>query len=331
MSDNKQIVARDPDIIAAEINTIKREAWEVVIAASIKIGGKLKEAKAMLPHGEWGKWLEDHVEYSQSTANNLMQLHTEYGQGQVNLFDNWTNSETFGKLGYSKHLALLALPFDERREFAESVGAEDLSTRELKEAIRIRDEKLNAAAESEVELEQQLDAANKARAQWEDRAAEVKREKEEAQAKVKALEHALSTAEAAQKKANEALEQAQKNPKIPQSKLEQLQIEAAKAASERVAMELMAAQKEAKEAAEAAKQAQQKAEEYRREAESLQKKATVANPDAVVLNALVKKLQVDWNIITGHLQKVDQADPQLGEKCKALMRAVLQKLLEAVE
>ena len=326
MSDNKQIVVRDPDIIAAEINTIKREAWEVVIAASIKIGGKLKEAKAMLPHGEWGKWLEEHVEYSQSTANNLMQLHTEYGQAQVNLFDTWTNSETFGKLGYSKHLALLALPFEERREFAESVGAEELSTRELKEAIRIRDEKLNAAAESEVELEQQLDAANKARAQWEDRAAEVNREKEAAQAKVKSLEKALSTAEAAQKKAMEELEQAKKNPKIPKSKLEQLRTDAEKVASDKVSMELLAAKKEAEAAAQAVKKAEQKAEEYRREAEALQRKAAVANPDAVALDALMKKLQGDWNVINGYRQKVEQADPQLGEKCKALMLAVLQKM-----
>lgn len=38
------------------------------------------------------------------------------------------------------------------------------------------------------------------------------------------------------------------------------------------------------------------------------------------------KLQGDWNVINGYRQKVEQADPQLGEKCKALMLAVLQKM-----
>lgn len=95
------ITVRDGDIIAAEINVIKENANRVLIASAIEIGKRLVEAKSLLEHGQWMKWLEEKVDYSQSTANNLMKLYQEYGTGEVSLFDNWTNSETFGKLSYA--------------------------------------------------------------------------------------------------------------------------------------------------------------------------------------------------------------------------------------
>lgn len=52
------ISSRTPVVIAAEINTIKSQTTNVVLAGSIEIGRRLKEAKDMLPHGEWGRWLE---------------------------------------------------------------------------------------------------------------------------------------------------------------------------------------------------------------------------------------------------------------------------------
>ena len=56
------VTVRDPDIIAAEINIIKKKVQQTVIFASIEIGGKLMEAKSLVPQGEWGKWLENNVE-----------------------------------------------------------------------------------------------------------------------------------------------------------------------------------------------------------------------------------------------------------------------------
>ena len=78
---NEIIRARDIEIVTAEIVTIKRQAQQVLITAAIEIGRRLTEAKSMVPHGEWGKYLEDRVEYSQSTANNLMKIYKEYGSG----------------------------------------------------------------------------------------------------------------------------------------------------------------------------------------------------------------------------------------------------------
>ena len=72
-------ISRTPDMIATEINSIKSQTRIMVLCNSIEIGRRLVEAKEMLPHGEWGKWLETSVDYSQSTANNLMRIFEEYG------------------------------------------------------------------------------------------------------------------------------------------------------------------------------------------------------------------------------------------------------------
>ena len=130
-----QVMERTPAIIAGEINYIKRQAQQTLLAASVEIGRKLNEAKALVPHGLWEDWLTENVDYSQSTANNLMRIATEYGDEQVSLFSGKSNSETFASLTYSQAVALFALPMDQRQEFVESHDMEDLSTRELKEEI----------------------------------------------------------------------------------------------------------------------------------------------------------------------------------------------------
>ncbi|WP_144251287.1 DUF3102 domain-containing protein, partial [Mycobacterium tuberculosis] len=70
------------------------------------IGGKLIEAKELVTHGEWGTWLQNNVNYSQSTANNFMRVATEYSDSQV-----------FANLSYSQAVALLAVPSEEREQF----------------------------------------------------------------------------------------------------------------------------------------------------------------------------------------------------------------------
>ena len=129
------IIERTPAIIAGEINYIKRQAQQTLLAASVEIGRKLNEAKTLVPHGMWEDWLTENVDYSQSTANNLMRIATEYGDEQVSLFSGKSNYETFASLTYSQAVALFALPMDQRQEFVENHDMEDLSTRELKEEI----------------------------------------------------------------------------------------------------------------------------------------------------------------------------------------------------
>lgn len=148
-----QVIERTPAIIAGEINYIKRQAQQTLLAASVEIGRKLNEAKALVPHGMWEDWLTENVDYSQSTANNLMRIATEYGDEQVSLFSGKSNSETFASLTYSQAVALFALPMDQRQEFVENHDMEELSTRELKEEIAA----LKADAEKRDEIIREME------------------------------------------------------------------------------------------------------------------------------------------------------------------------------
>ena len=100
-----------------------------------------------------------------------MRLYMEYGDMQGSLFGADVKSQTFGKLTYSKALALLAVPAGEREAFIRETGAEDMSVRELRNAIRERDEarktaeseraRADAAEESRVKMESDMAALKK--------------------------------------------------------------------------------------------------------------------------------------------------------------------------
>ena len=156
----RQIAERTPEIVAAEIRQIKDQTRKLVLNNSIEIGKRLCEAKEMVPHGEWGTWLERNVDYKQSTANKLMKIYEQYGAAQGELWGASAKSETFTNLTYSKALALLAVPEEEREEFVEKNNVENMSTRELQEAIKARNEaeeklqKEKAAADERVRAAQ---------------------------------------------------------------------------------------------------------------------------------------------------------------------------------
>lgn len=135
-----QITDRTPQLIAAEINGIKEQTRKMLLYNSIEIGRRLVEAKSMIEHGEWGEWLEKSVDYSQRTANNLMRIFEEYGSNQIGLFGNNANSQTFSNLTYSQAIALLGVPQEEREEFIKENDVENMSTRELQQAIKERDQ-----------------------------------------------------------------------------------------------------------------------------------------------------------------------------------------------
>jgi len=107
MNDKNLSVDRTPQLIAIEINSIKEQTRKQVLFNSIEIGKRLAEAKIMLGHGEWGGWLKSYVDYSQSTANNLMRIFTDYGSSQITLFCDNAKSQALGNLSYTQAVALL--------------------------------------------------------------------------------------------------------------------------------------------------------------------------------------------------------------------------------
>ena len=144
MSNND--VTRTPAQVAADINTIKSHASAVFRAAvdegkrsCIRIGKLLEEAKSLVSHGEWGAWLKDNVDYSESTAQNLMRCYREFGDEQIDLFSGVSDADFFAVLSQSQMLELLALPKERRREFVEEHREEletgDMSVRDMKAEI----------------------------------------------------------------------------------------------------------------------------------------------------------------------------------------------------
>ncbi|MCM3113625.1 DUF3102 domain-containing protein [Lederbergia lenta] len=137
---NELSSVRDSKSIAIEINSIKEQTQKVFLISSIEIGKRLVEAKELVPHGEWGNWLEDSVEYSQRTANNLMKIYEEYGQDQLALNGDLGESQSIAKLSYTQAVALLSIPSDERENFIDEHDLESMSTRELQQAIKEKKE-----------------------------------------------------------------------------------------------------------------------------------------------------------------------------------------------
>lgn len=135
-------------MIAGEINTIKEQVRHTALSASVEIGRRLKEAKALVPNGEWTDWLLNNVDYSVRTAQNLMALAAEYDAGQF---------KTLEHLSCTKAVLLLSVPREEREEFAEGRDLEALSTRELqKEIASLRDKN----REMQITMDQLIAAQN---------------------------------------------------------------------------------------------------------------------------------------------------------------------------
>ena len=146
--ETREMERRTIETITDEILDAKRTGGEAILT----IGRCLIEAKDMLPHGEWLPWLNERVEFSERTARNFMRLARE-----------WTNRQTLADLGAAKALTLLALPAEEREQFVEDHNGIDMSARQLKEAIRERDEARKAAEAAKADAS----AAEQARAKME--------------------------------------------------------------------------------------------------------------------------------------------------------------------
>lgn len=133
---------RTIETITEDILDAQRRGGEAILT----IGRCLIEAKEMLPHGEWLPWLTEKVSYSDRTARRFMQMYRQL-----------SNRPALANLGASKALALLALPEKDRDEFLSENNVVDMTTRQLEQAIKDRDEARKAAeaAKAEASLAEQ--------------------------------------------------------------------------------------------------------------------------------------------------------------------------------
>lgn len=253
--------------VTAEIRAYQDAARRMAVQYSIEIGRRLIEAKEMVGHGEWGAYLREELGFSQSTANNHMAMFRAYAADQMRLDGDNLKNQAFGNLTYTQALALLALPSEEEREaFVESHDMAGLSTRELREELRKRQEAGFGAENEDAEaLREKLDDAEKRVTMALDELDEYRMDSIEAKKRASAAEEQLREAErlktafkaasdAAEKKAQEAairagqlekdlrearkaekdavkaLQEAKDNPTVPPETLEKLRREAEAAA-----------------------------------------------------------------------------------------------------
>ena len=108
---------------------------QIMVGGAINIGLELIECKKEIPHGEWGKWLKDNLDYSQQTASNYMKLAERFSKSKSILnFDISTFKPT-------QLIAMLALPEGDEQQFVDQMAengtpVDEMSVRELKAAVK---------------------------------------------------------------------------------------------------------------------------------------------------------------------------------------------------
>lgn len=307
------VPARDIDVITSEIHELCRQAQATACAYIVEIGRRLAEAKAQLDHGEWGPWLKERVGFSQSTANNYMKIYEEYGASQMTIFGAVANSQTIGNLPYSKALALLAVPSEEREKFAEKVDVENLSVKELERAIKERDEERRRAEK----LAKTASEVDTARAELKAAAEKVERLREQLFKK----EEELASEKQTSGNLRAELKDAKADPKIPKKKLDEMK--------EKIRAELQSESdgesEDLKRALADAEAAKVEAETKKAEAEARLKEAEaklkLSDPDVGAFKVMFDNLQAQAAKCKAQLEKIRKTSPEVADKLAGAMRA----------
>ena len=322
---------RTPDIIGAEIRGLTQQAKTMTLWFGIEIGRRLTEAKEMLEHGQWLAYLKEQTEFSRSSAGRLMTLYKEYGAAQTSLFGAEANYPTLNNLSISNALRLLAVPEDEREEFAAEHDVEHMSARELDELIKQRDEAEQRAARAEEQVQQAADGAAKADEQY-----------QKAKQELHLLREKLGNAEAQKAAAEKELSELRDRPvevavEVDEKAVEEA-ITAARAKNDaewaekmaKVKNELSEAGLKAEKLKAKIKKAEEKAAASAAELEKLKKSQTLSDPNTAVFKQIFEQVQEDFNKLHGSLLKVRASDPDTAEKLTAAVRALVDKMQGAL-
>ena len=306
VQDAEIVMERTPEIVAAEIRQIRDDTLKDYLNSCIEIGKRLCEAKEMVAHGEWAGWLKTAVSFSQRTANNLMKIYEKYGAAQGELWGASAISQTFANLTYSQAVALLAVPDEEREEFVEKNDVANMSTRELQEAIKARDEAL-------AQLEKQDKEMDDAIKSWETERDKILKENKKI---TKDLDFANKKLKMAQDGHSKMMESAKKEKEDQQAEIERLKAELAKA-EERPDVTLA-------DAAEIARLKEQLAK-----AEQLGAERLAADEETARFKILYQTVQNNFSDLMDAMAGI--RDEAAKGKRKAAVRALLDRFAEVLE
>ena len=309
-------ITRPIEVITQEINFYKLQAGNAII----EIGKRLHEAKLTLPHGAWGAWLQNEVEFSERTAQNFMRIAKEYRNPQ--LIADMGNSAT-------KALLLLSLPAEEREEFvgeAHEIDGEEktvaaMTTKEMErllkelEAERTEKEKLQSQLDLfRTEKDNAVDAAYK---ETEDKLDALVSQKEAAEQAKREAEEKIAAMES---EMDELRMQAEQTALPDESELERIRREAENTANQKAEE---AAQKEAEEAMLKAK------EELAQVKADTEKKLKAAGSSGIVI------FKVHFEAVQGEINKmltcIDGVEESEGKEEADKLRKALKSLCQSVQ
>lgn len=308
MSEIITVPVRSVNIITAEIIGIANQTAQILFLSACEMGRRMIEAKELTGHGGWGEYLEDlcgQLGISQSTAHNWMRLYKEYGDSP--------NLQSIGNLTYTKAVKLLALPEETREEFLQEHDVEDMSARQLEQAIREKkaaQEMLAIAQENATDLERRLDAQSK----------ETSR-----------LKCALDKAAAAEADAKADLQKFRENPEIPADKFQQLADEALTQARKEMDEQIRRAQAETADKEEARQGMENALVEAQRQIKELNSQLQLSGKDEAAFEVLYNQIAAAFNQMMGYLLKVEASDPETGAKLRFAAKRMGEKFTSYAE
>ena len=332
---------RTVETVTLEIRMLQRQAQQIMLGYAVEIGRRLEEVKAILPHGRWGEYLKNEVDYSQSTANNFMRIYREYGAAQQSLFGGEAKSQAYANLTYTKALRLLAIPNeDEREQFIAEHDVEGMSNRELDKALKEREEALEEAAAAQEEARKLSGEVGRLNEQLSDQArshtvqlASVQADANNARSEANRVREALETQKDKAKRLRDALSEANTAAQAAEDErdkllreLEELRSRPAEADAKAVEAARKAAVDEMAAKVDKAKDAKKRADEKRKAAEEALEAAkkelaelkakgpdvrelTQEEKDALITDAVAKARAEDAERMQTLEKQLAQADP----------------------
>lgn len=315
---HEALQTRDIEIITEEIIGLKNQAKNTFLAYVCEIGKRLCEAKEKLNHGEWGAWLKEKVDFSQSTANNYMNLYDEYGDGSAILLGMGANSQAFANLDYSKAIKLLALPKEEREEFVVENDIENKSVRETDKLIKEHKKALEEKARLEEENA---------------RLKNIKKDAEEAQALALKAQDALSLKERELDKIKEQLKEKEQEledavaPSLSEDELNKIKKEAKAEAKKEFEAKLETEKQKLEKEISLAKEEKSKADAQVKDAErrlkEFEKQVKLQDPLIAKFKTIFEDFQEKgFNL----LEIIENTDKETSIKFRAALNAFLEKM-----
>ena len=336
---------RTPEQIGAEIRMYVNTGRWITTLCGIEIGRRLVEAKELLPHGEWLPWLQRETEFSERSAQDYMRVFKDYSATQLGLFGPETNTQTFADLPISKALALLSVPESDREAFAKEVDAEHISVRELKQAIKERDEALArekaamqdlAGVQAEAEkMQHAIDTLSGDRDDLDRLRAEAEKKLEEAQKQITELENrpvevAVETVRDEEAIAAAAKEAKEKAEAAAKKKIADLEKKLNKAENER-AEAVEKAESAGKDAEKKLKQATAAAEKIKADLEEARKQLKASDSDITAFGIRYTTMQNEFGYMITEYRKVAARDRETGDKLHEAVRQLIEYFTKELE